>query len=226
MKALLIKDTKTMFAPALAFLLIDAVLVTIQWEDFNLGNIVLLFCMPIIAIYNLFAKEEASGWNKYVNALPYTEKEIVGEKYIVSAVLIIAMEFTVLFFGAITALVLSTNISYIEVINVASVSVLFVCFTTAIFIPCAISFNVTKGIVVSVFFCVMIMMPLFYACYSGLEHNIVYYYVGNAYSYKKSVDFTTAGSMIFMFWLCNAFGFISMILSYYASLRFFKKKDY
>lgn len=225
MKALLIKDTKTMLAPAAVFLLLDAMLVTVQWEDFKQGNILLLLCMPIIAIYVVFAKEEGSGWNKYVNALPYTEKEIVGEKYILSAVLIAAMEFTILFFGSITPLLLGTYAAYFEVLSVAATSVLFVCFTTAIFIPCTVSFGVMKGIAVSVFFCVLVMMPIFYACYSSIDHNITYFY-GGAYTYQKFVGITTASAMILMFWLCNAFGFISMFLSYHASLRFFKKRDY
>lgn len=225
MKALFKKDFNAMFAPALTFLLIDAVLVTIHWEDFKLGNIIILLCLPIIAIYMVFAKEEASGWRKYVNALPYTEEEIVGEKYIVSTVLIIAMEFTILFFGALTPLLLSNGTSYFEVVRVAAVSVLFVSFTTAIFIPCAISFGTMKGIVISLFFCVCVMMPLFYACYSSIGTNVTYFY-GGGYTYSTFYGIKTCGTMILLFWLCNGFGFISLFLSYHASLRFFKKKDY
>lgn len=225
MKALLIKDFKTMMAPALAFLLTDAVLVTIQWDDFKLGNIIILLCLPIVAIYMVFSKEESSGWSKYVNALPYTDKEIVGEKFIVSTVLIIAMEFTILFFGALTPLLLPNSTSYFEVVRVAAVSALFVCFTAAIFIPCAISFGTMKGIVISLFFCVCVMMPIFYACYSSIGTNVTYFY-GGGYTYSTFYGIQTCGTMILLFWLCNGFGFISLILSYYASLNFFRKKDY
>lgn len=225
MKALLLKDLKTISVPASVFLLIDAMLVTIQWEDFKLGNIILLFCMPIIAIYIIFVKNETSGWDKYVGSLPYSEKEIVGERFIISTLIIIAMEFTILSFGVITPLLSAASTLYFEVVRVAAVSVLFVCFTTAIFIPCTISFGTLKGIVISIFFCVCIMMPIFYACYSSIDTNITYFY-GGAYTYQKFYGIDTCGTMILLFWLCNAFGFLSLFLSYYASLRFFKKKDY
>lgn len=224
MKTLLIKDLKTMSLPAFAFLLIDAVLVTIQWSEASLGNFVVILCLPIIAVYLIFAKDESSGWDKYVNALPCTEKEIVGEKFIVSALLAVAMEFTILFFGAIAPL-LSGSTSYFEVVCAASVSVLFVCLTLAIFIPCAVSFGVIKGIVISVFFCICIFMPVFYACYSSIGTQVNYFY-GGAYVSTTFYGIKSAGPMILLFWLCNAFGFISLLLSYCATLRFFQKRDY
>jgi len=227
MKALFIKDLKYIALPVSILLSIDALVLTAPLSSDAMKNLIILFWLPTIAIYGLFSNEYNSGWNKYVKSLPLSDKEIVGEKFIVSTGLIVLIQITMLFFGSIRVILESNTAAYFDLILFSSSAILFICITVAVFIPCAYSSSPLKGIFISLFAFLCVVFPIYYACISQ-AHNYIYYDSGgNAYRYVNYYGvYMDTNNLITIFWICSILGYLSLFISYWCSLKIFKNKDY
>lgn len=225
MKTLLVKDMKYIAIPLLLLLLIDAILATFYTYLEEPGSFLLFFCLPITVIFALFARNHSQGWDKYVNALPFTAREIVAEKYVIAFGIVILMQFIMLLFGTIPFILSYSTIDYAKFLVTASSTVLISSITLGIFIPCSISMNPAKGTAVAIFLVACVLFPIFYVCY--IQSNTGGYYItsyAGSYTYTY-IDPINKASTPVIFWITTIFGYLTLYGSYHGSVILYQKKD-
>lgn len=226
MKTLLVKDMKYIAIPLLLLLLLDAILATFYTYLDEPGSFLLFFCLPITVIFVLFTRNHAQGWDKYVNALPFTPQEIVAEKYIIAVGIVLLIQIIMLLFGTIPFILSYSTIDYAKFLVISSSTVLISSITLGIFIPCSISMNPAKGTAVSIFIVLFVLFPIFYVCYS--QSNIGGYYTtsyGTSYMHTY-IDPINEASTPVIFWITTILGYLTLYGSYRGSVILYQKKDY
>lgn len=179
----------------------------------------LFFLFSFICIYDLFRTEHISGWDKYVNALPFSPEEIVGAKYIMAFISTAIYQVTIILFGLADCLI--TRKDFPAHIFIIAAGVLLInSAVSAVHIPISYTFSYLTGFFGTYSLYFIIYFGIF-AFFSDLMSDIhILYYQSTPYAYSDDTF------VISTYWLCLLASVVLFGLSYYISLKKFKTKDY
>lgn len=193
-----------------------------QWSLSDTDSLLspaLFFFFSVLCAYDIFRIEQLSGWDKYVNALPFSPEEIVGSKYILAIISTAIYQAVIIFFGLADCLI--TRKDFPAHIFIMAAGVLIISsLVNAVYIPIAYTVNYLSS------YCIIISIDLIiYFSVFAIFSNIM---SKTSIQYLQSFPYSYSDDMIVYstYWTCLLLSIVFLGISYYISLKKFRTRDF